>query len=101
MGKLFFVSLLICSFSFPVFAQADKGGEKIKLNAEFSMADTLKTFKGSKTRVSLLLRNGISYNGIVLEVGPNFAVISQLSGKDFFDALVRLDDVSGLEVKAR
>ncbi len=92
-----FVLMLCLIFSFAAFADADK----IKLNAEFSMADTLKTFKGSKNRVSLLLRNGISYNGLVLEVGSNFVVISQLSGKDFFDALVRLDDISGLEVKVR
>ena len=82
--------------------EGDKAKVEVKLNADFGIGDTLKTFKGTKKRVTLMLNNGVSYNGAVAEVGTHFVVLSQLGGgRDFFDALIRLDQISALEVQAR
>ncbi|MBI2522100.1 MAG: hypothetical protein HYV97_16905 [Bdellovibrio sp.] len=104
-NRFFFVVMLSLSFAISspsTFGQTDKIKTEIKLNADFGIGDTLKTFKGSKKRVSLLLNNGVSFNGIVSEVGTRFVVLSQLGGgKDFFEALIELEEIAVLEVQVR
>ncbi|MBY0278395.1 hypothetical protein K2Z84_23955 [Candidatus Binatia bacterium] len=51
--------------------------------------------------VTLLLRSGKEYGGTVAEVRGQSVVLKSLSGKEFYDALVRLDDVSAIEMRNR
>ncbi|HAZ12472.1 MAG: hypothetical protein A2X86_16770 [Bdellovibrionales bacterium GWA2_49_15] len=99
---LVLLSLIFAMSATQTFAQTEKAKVEVKLNADFAMSDTLKTFKGTKKRVSLLLSNGVSYTGLVSDVGSHFVVLSQLGGgKDFFDALIQLEQISALEVQVR
>lgn len=51
--------------------------------------------------VTLMLRSGKEYGGTVAEVRGQAVVLKSLSGKEFYDALVRLDDVSAVEIRNR
>lgn len=49
--------------------------------------------------VTLQLRSGKELGGIVGEVRGETVVLRNLTGKELFDALVRLDDVSAIEIR--
>lgn len=51
--------------------------------------------------VTLILRSGKEYGGTVGEVRGQAVVLKSLSGKEFYDALIRLDDVSAIEIRNR
>lgn len=51
--------------------------------------------------VTLVLRSGKEYGGTVGEVRGQAVVLKSLSGKEFYDALIRLDDVSAVEIRNR
>lgn len=51
--------------------------------------------------VTVLLRSGKEYGGTVAEVRAQSVVLKSLSGKEFYDAIVRLDDVSAVEIRNR
>lgn len=52
-------------------------------------------------RVGLKLTSGQEVEGTVAKVGPTAVQLSQLAGKEFFDAVVRLDHVSALIVRTK
>lgn len=49
--------------------------------------------------VTLLLRSGKDYGGTVGEVRSQSVVLRSLAGKEFYDALVRLDEIAGVELR--
>ena len=51
--------------------------------------------------VTLLLRSGKEYGGTVGEVRGQSVVVKSIVGKEFDDALVRLDDISAVEIRNR
>lgn len=51
--------------------------------------------------VTVVLRSGKEYGGTVAEVRDKSVVLKNLSGKEFYDALIRLDDVSAVEIRNR
>lgn len=73
----------------------------MQLDPQSSIADTLKQAQAQKLSVEVFLRGGQSFRGPVLGVGEQTAVIGPLQGKDFFDAQVRLDDISAVSVQTR
>ena len=56
------------------------------------MRDSLKAKVGSK--VTLQLLGGQEVSGKIVEVGDQAVHLSELTGKEFYDALVRLDHIS-------
>ncbi|MBD8527246.1 hypothetical protein [Pseudomarimonas arenosa] len=64
-----------------------------------SMEDNLAALSGKS--VSLHLSNGHTVSGKVAEVGAQHVRIAEISGKEYFDALVRIDSIVALEVRAR
>jgi hypothetical protein len=52
-------------------------------------------------RVKLKLVSGQDLDGKVQKVGSQAVTLAELSGMDFFDATVRLDQVAAVLVKAR
>ena len=51
--------------------------------------------------VTLILRSGKEYGGTVGVARGQAVVLKSLSGKEFYDALVRLDDGSAIEIRNR
>jgi hypothetical protein len=64
-----------------------------------SLQDNLKSLVGKKVYVTL--DSGKTFGGFVKEVGNNFVHLEKLDGKDFFDALIRIEDISAVDAKFR
>ena len=73
--------------------------EGMAYNVGASMQDNLKSLVGKKVYVTL--DSGKSFGGIVKEVGNNLVHLEKLDGKDFFDALIRIEDISAVDAKFR
>jgi hypothetical protein len=110
MGKFSRVALgfmMTLILAFPVFLAVEAGAEGKKatpvegarFDTSFPLKDNLKTFQGKD--VHLLLRSGQTIQGYVKSVGDHFLHLEKLAGKDFYDALVRMDDISAVEAKFR
>jgi len=81
-------------------AQAAAGPkEYAQLNAAIPLADNLIALKG-KT-VAVFLSSGQTMTGVVKEVQNNLLYLEKLSQKEFYDALVRVDMIVAIEVRAR
>jgi hypothetical protein len=91
------VFLGIFCLTFPLVSIADE--QPLTVQGNLPMRDNLKTKVGSK--VSLQLVGGQELSGKVVEVGENAVHLSELSGKEFYDAVIRLDQISALVVRVR
>ena len=80
-------ALALCATSLSAFAKDDV------------MAGVLKDRSGKN--VTVVLRGGTELTGKIESVGDNTLRLSGLSGKEFFDAVVDLDDVSAVIFRAR
>jgi hypothetical protein len=70
---------------------------------EVRKADTVKSLLERQVgkRVGLVLTTGPELTGIVADVGDQVVHLSQLGGREFFDAVVSLDRISAVVVRAR
>ena len=73
----------------------------MKLNAQFTFRDTLKQALNDKARVSVHLQNGQSFSGYVGDVAEHHVVIARLTGKEFYDAVIRIEEIAAIESRAR
>ena len=73
--------------------------EGAKYNVSASLADNLKSFVGKK--VSVTLDSGKSFVGFVKEVGNHLVHLEKLDGKEYFDALIRIDSISAIDARFR
>ncbi len=80
----------------PAFAQE---AAKLGASGDEPVRSTLEALK--KKPVTLRLGTGEEITGTVAEIGDNAVLISGLSGKDFYDALVLFDSISAVIYKAR
>lgn len=71
----------------------------LDLNSPESIRLNLEKFSGERVTVSLI--GGGELQGVVSKVGTTTLYITELTGKEFFDAVVRLDHVSAVTVKMR
>ena len=73
--------------------------EGASFNTSASFRDNLKTYAGKE--VVLHLKSGKTLQGQVKAVGDNLVHLEKLSGRDFFDALVRIEDIAAMEARFR
>jgi len=71
----------------------------LDLDSPESIRVNLEKFPGE--RVTLSLIGGGELQGVVNKVGATALYITELTGKEFFDAIVRLDHISAVTVKMR
>jgi hypothetical protein len=90
------VNLLI---THPTGAAAAGPKEYVQLNAAITLADTLIALKGKTVTASLA--SGQTITGVVKEVQNNLLHLEKLSQKEFYDALLRLDQITAIEVRVR
>ena len=67
---------------------------EVKLGANDTLQQVLTMQKG--TRITVRLRSGQEYAGIVREVNPRVVQLGTLGGKEFFDAVIPLDAVEAV-----
>jgi hypothetical protein len=70
-----------------------------KFDVQNSLGDNLKFFIGKDVYVHL--RSGKTFQGYVKSVGDHFVHLEKLAGREFFDVLVRIEDISAIEAKFR
>lgn len=68
-------------------------------NVNFSMADNLKGFVAKK--VYIHLKSGQTLSGTLKAIGNHMVHLEKLDGKDFFDALIRLDEIGAIDARFR
>ena len=94
---------LVISVFFQMQAQAQQKKaaalEGVKFDTASSLADNLKTYAGKDVFVHL--RSGKTIQGYVKVVGNGLLHLEKLAGKDFYDALIRIEDISAIEAKFR
>jgi hypothetical protein len=56
---------------------------------------------GQGTDVELVLANGKSYRGKLGTIGEQSVVVTEPAGKEFYDVLINLEDVSAVELRVR
>ena len=89
-------------FALPKEVAAQSKVEAIKgmsYNVNSSMADNLKSLVGKK--VSVTIDSGKTFTGFVKEVGEHMLHLEKLVGKDYYDALIRIEDISAIEAMFR
>jgi hypothetical protein len=72
---------------------------KLSVEGSAPVRDTLKSRVGAK--VVLRLVSGEEIGGTLRQVGDSAVQLSELSGREFYDAVVRLDHVSAVIVRVR
>jgi hypothetical protein len=89
---------LICLFAFTAAdVRAEEGGFKLKSGA--TVRDILTDQVGK--RVAVRIDSGEEIEGTVTNVGDGLVQISRLTGRDFFDAVVRIDRISSVRMRVR
>jgi len=73
--------------------------EGTSYNVTMSLTDNLKSFIGK--RVTVTLGSGSAFTGLVKEVGDHLAHLEKLEGKDFFDALICIENITAIEARFR
>ena len=73
--------------------------EGVKFDTAAPFEDNLKACVGKDIIVHL--ESGATLQGYVKSVHDDLLHLEKLAGKDFYDALIRIDDISALEVKFR
>ena len=71
----------------------------LDLNSPESNRINLEKFSGERVTVSLI--GGGELQGVVSKIGTTTLYITELTGREFFDALIRLDHISAVTVKMR
>ena len=95
------VTIIFCGFMAGALPASAKTVEikDVRYNVNFTMVDNLKGFTGKK--VSLHLESGKTFTGSVKEVANNYVHLEKLEGKEFFDALIRIEDISAIDTRFR
>ncbi len=93
--------LLALSVIYPAQAQPRSVApvDGAKFDPSSTIKDNLKIYTGKD--VVIHLRSGKSLQGYVKAVGDHLIHIEKLSGKDFYDALIRIEDITAIEAKFR
>jgi small nuclear ribonucleoprotein (snRNP)-like protein len=71
----------------------------VSYNVNSSLADNLKSLVGKKVYVSL--DSGQTFIGFVKEVGNHLVHLEKLEGKDYFDALLQIENIIAIDTRFR
>jgi hypothetical protein len=72
---------------------------KFEVRAASSMRDVLAEQTGK--RVAIRLAAGEEIEGTVVMVGLSLVHLTKLSGKEFYDAVIRIDNIAGVRLRVR
>jgi len=76
-------------------------GDIMELNAKLNFIDTFKHVQAQKQTVEIYLVGGHSFTGKVLDVADHYVIIGHLQGKEFYDAQIRVEDISAISIQTR
>jgi hypothetical protein len=100
------LTTLFLSFSlmFAILNQATAAAETKEIdgmsyNVNAPLEENLKTLTGK--RIYVTLDSGHAFCGTLKTVGTHLIHLEKLDQKDFFDALIRIEDISAVDAKFR
>ncbi len=93
-----FVFAVVLAFAVGVQAQP-KEIEGIGYNVNATLADNLKSLIGKKVYVTL--GSGKVLAGNIKAVGGQLVHLEKIEGKEYFDALIRLESISAIDTRFR
>jgi len=97
MIKSFFAATILAA---AVFLQPGiAGAEDLKLNSSDTLQANLGRNVGQKAEVVLI--SGKSVTGTIKEVGSASVHLTALEGKEFFDSLIRNDQIAAVILRAK
>ena len=73
----------------------------MQLDPDLSFKDTLQQAMNAAVRVTVHLRGGGTLEGDVGAVADHHVVLAGLTDRDSYDAVVRIEDISAIAVRAR
>ena len=97
-GSVILVCLLFLAVSTESSAQT-AAVQGVGYNVAASLKDNLKSLTDKDIYVSL--RSGKVYQGRLKSVGEHLLHLERIAGKEFYDALIRIDDISAIEARFR
>lgn len=99
MATVSFLAILLISFAPARAATNLVAVEGVSYNVEASLADNLTALLGKKVYVTL--ESGKTFTGFVKAVGNHLLHLEKLAGKDYFDALIRIDSIGAIDTRFR
>ncbi len=94
------LAVLSLCVSFAAFARISAAEvKKLEVRDTDQIRDILTRNVGTPAKVSL--RSGVELSGKVSRVHTQLVVISELAGREFFDAVVRIEEISAVIMQAR
>jgi hypothetical protein len=69
--------------------------------ANFDVNAILQAAKADKAKVELTLRSGTQFTGKVAEVGTHAVVLAELSGREFYDAMIFTQEIAAITTLVR
>ena len=95
------LAALLVAIGAPVAAQESPGQEKkMVFEEQDTMANVLRRLEGKTVRIRLAGTND-EVIGKLQKVGKELVHLSDLSGREFFDAVLKIDQVSAVAVQVR
>ncbi len=73
--------------------------EGVKFEVSQSIRDNLKMLVGKSIYISL--KSGKTYQGVLKSVGDHLVHLEKIAERNFFDALIRIDDITAIEAQFR
>lgn len=73
--------------------------EEVKYNMDFTLGENLKMFEGKY--VKIILTSGQVVNGNLKEVTNNLAHVEKIAERNYFDALISLQEIAAFEAQFR
>ncbi len=99
MREKIFIMGFVVAISLIIFQGLVTAQEKIELRQSYGIKEILNEYKGK--RVSVTLDSGAEFGGILTKVGDHLIHISRLKGKEYFDAMIRVDRISSVVIRAK
>lgn len=73
----------------------------MKFVAERAFRDTLRQAQTEKAKVTLHLESGATFTGFVLDAHDHNVILTELQGREFFDAVVKIDSIAAIETRSK
>ena len=97
-----FLAPIVLGLAFSQTALADQDPRTLPVfDASWKVIDVLLAAKTQKKGLTFVLSNGQTYTGTVKAVGDHAVIVTNLRGKEFFDAYILLDRIVALEERVR
>ena len=96
-----FLSALICAASPVVLGAANAGAEETKIEVTNSGAVKAALEKMVGKQVTLRLVSGEDITGVLEASGPDAVRVAQLTGKEYYTAVVKADAVNAVIYRAK